>query len=83
MNLTKKYFQDGMAKALALWKAGQTWECISHHERYDVSPFGRGMYAAVEAMSGERDCATREAFLHGFTRDEADRLVRDFVRKVD
>ena len=73
-------FVRGMQRAVALWREGWTWEAISHHERYDASYFGRGMFAAIEGMAGWTDVAEREARAHGFTREEAHRVVADVLR---
>lgn len=69
-------FTRGFRAAVKLWNGGLTWETISYREDYDASAYGRGMYAAVEAMSGWLDLAEREARAWGFSRESAARLVR-------
>ena len=68
-------FEMGFHFALQLRRWGMTWESISHHENYDASAYGRGMFAAVEAMSGWVDVAEREARAWGFSREAAAALV--------
>jgi len=77
--MTPDNFEAGFAFAIQLWRFGMTWEAISHHEHYDASAYGRGMYAAVEAMSGWVNVAEREARAFGFDHDAARALVAQAV----
>lgn len=89
----KPIFEQGFDAAVKLWNDGQTIELITHDKRYDASAFGRGMYAAVEAISGAYDSAEREAIAWGFSREEAyalahsidtgDRLARESRQVAD
>jgi hypothetical protein len=62
-------FERGWNHAVDLWKSGLTWELITHKadEKAALGAFeaSRGMIAAVDAMSGWHDLATREAKAHG------------------
>lgn len=69
-------FERGFDCALFLWNDGRTLGNISHDLRYDASEFGRGMFAAVEALAGWRDSAEREARAWGYSREEAERLIQ-------
>jgi hypothetical protein len=68
-------FSDGFGFAVRLFRAGETWELISHHPNYDHTPAGRGMFAAVEAMSGWLDVARRVAKAHGEAEASIERLI--------
>lgn len=68
-------FENGFHHAIALWRSGLTWAAISHRPEYDTTMFGRGMYAAIEAMSGWLDVAEREARAWGVAPDVTERLI--------
>ena len=72
-------FTRGFQFALRLWKDGLTLESISNRREYDETAYGRGMYAAVETLSGWLDTAEREARMWGFSREAAQRLVASGV----
>lgn len=58
-------FELGWDEAIRLWRAGVTWESISHVAEREwqlgAHEFSRGMTAGVNVMSGWIDMARREA----------------------
>jgi hypothetical protein len=70
-------FSAGWHAAVALWRAGLTWEAITHRAALEYTwraYYSRGMVAACEALAGWRDLATREAKEHGVAPREFEAL---------
>lgn len=75
MNTTN--FENGFRAAIALFKSGETWELISSRPEYDASMYGRGMFAAVEAMGGWLALAEREAKTWGVSPSTTAALIEE------
>lgn len=74
-------FERGFDEAINLWNEGQTFENIKSNDKYNakspegVLAFARGMYAGVEALSGFRDNAEKEARAWGLSTKRARALI--------
>lgn len=72
-----EHFENGFIFAVQRFIAGDTVEVLSHHPKYlEYGYYGRGMFAACEAITGWIAVAEREACLHGFSRESAAALVQ-------
>ena len=78
----KGLFDYGMRLAIACWRSGCTVESITHGYQ-NATPKDRGAIAACEMLLGWHDIAEREAYAHGYTREEAQQLVRRMHESVE
>lgn len=70
-------FERGFREAIRMWRAGITWESITHLAESEAPYVARGMVAAVEAMSGWLSLAEREAKAHGVPPATIDTLIQE------
>lgn len=68
-------FERGFRRGCELFEQGLTLELITHRAEGEGA-LGRGMVAAVEAMSGWLDLARREAKAHGVSEPLTEELLR-------
>lgn len=75
VNERNPIFERGFAHAVRMYNSKKSLESITHDKRYDATAFGRGMFAAVEAISGSYNIAEREARAWGYSSEEAKTLA--------
>lgn len=78
-NSLPELFAEGFRYGLERWRAGDTFEIISHKGEWvranHCEAAGRGMFAASEALAGWYDVAEYEARRWGLSRESAAALA--------